>query len=519
VRAYSSSGTTGSSDVTAAAGRSRAAWIVLGLLTAVQVGIGTWRAAVMFQQGLAAGVRPVGPSAGLGADLLLCGLLALAAWWWLPARGHRSAAAWALRFLTLTWVVALVDYGWALATGRLAPAVTWVALGVAFIAGVWVRRTGPSPSEDRTTATEPAVSRSVHPALWLALAFFLAEVPHLVFPYHYTDAVEIWACRAFKFAERGALSGIFDCLDPPPPPLHSVILWMGVGDPTFQGRLLPLLLFGAFVLLFYYLLRRVAPALAPWGLVWLLVTDHVLKGQITAYAGVPVMLAIAVAIVVATDDGALIPTRALALTIGAVAGAAVALIRRDGLPEFVVAMGVLIWLASPPQRRDWRLWAPLAGAAVGYLSWTLRPAAVHAPALFAPTLAAQSEAAVSALRAMARLAYGVQGQVFSHYGYGAFAWSWLIVVIWVARRGGGGGVGGEGEATRAALARRFGLAGLAGWVATYAAYAALTFLGQPHMSTLFIIHTGFGRHLVHFYPFCLLHAVASAERLLERTAV
>jgi hypothetical protein len=106
---------------------------------------------------------------------------------------------------------------------------------------------------------------------------------------------------------------------------------------------------------------------------------------------------------------------------------------------------------------------------------------------------------------MARLAYGAQGQVFSHYGYGAFAWGWLIVVLWASRSAGAAGI---------ELARRLGLAGLAGWAATYAVYAALTFLGQPQMSTLFVIRTGFGRHLVHFFPLCLVHATATAERLL-----
>ena len=272
----------------------------------------------------------------------------------------------------------------------------------------------------------------------------------------YTDAQQIWACRAFKFAERGALTGVFDCLDPVRPPLHSLILWLGVGDPTFQGRLLPLLLFGAFALLFYQLLRRVAPRLAPWGLVWLLATDQVFKGQVSAYAGVPVMIAIAAAIAVASDDGALVSSRGLGLAMGAVAGATIALIRRDGLPEFLVAMAVLIWTAR--ERRDLRLWLPLAGAAAGYLSWTLRPAALEAPVGFAPTLGVLpplpqwAPAPVPAPLAMTRLAYGVQGQVFSHYGYGAFAWAWVIVVIWAAR---------SVPRTGTDLARRLGLAGLA----------------------------------------------------------
>jgi len=70
-----------------------------------------------------------------------------------------------------------------------------------------------------------------------------------------------------------------------------------------------------------------------------------------------------------------------------------------------------------------------------------------------------------------------------------------------------------------ALATMLGLAGLAAWVTTLALYAILTFTGHPQMSTLFVIRTGFGRHLVHFYPLCLLHAVSLAERLVPARSV
>jgi len=77
--------------------------------------------------------------------------------------------------------------------------------------------------------------------------------------------------------------------------------------------------------------------------------------------------------------------------------------------------------------------------------------------------------------------------------------------VWAARRATG----------NLPLATLMGLAGLAAWLATLALYAILTFTGHPQMSTLFIIRTGFGRHLVHFYPLCLLHAVSLGERLLS----
>src|SRR5919204_1521887 len=105
--------------------RGRLAVLVLGLLTAVQVGIGIWRAIVLYQGAHAAGVRPFDWSRGLGLDLLTCGLLAAVAWWWLPAGHRRDAPAWGVRFLLLTWLLTLAHYVWGLATRELAPQFTW----------------------------------------------------------------------------------------------------------------------------------------------------------------------------------------------------------------------------------------------------------------------------------------------------------------------------------------------------------------------------------------------------------
>jgi len=479
--------------------RSRAVWIVLGALTAAQVGIGTWRAGVMLRQGIAAGVLPFVAS-GVVGELALSVALAWLAWWWLPiSGGRRSLAAWAVRFILLAWTLVLVHYVFAMATGGLARLVTPIAIATLAALGTWVRRWSGSPAP---FSTSPAPDTR-HPALLLAAAFWVYQLAHLAFPYHFTDAHDIWACRAIKFAEHGALTGVFDCLDPARPPLYSVMLWLGVGDPTFQGRLLPTLLVGAFGVVFYHLLRRVAPRLAPWGVLWLFVTDHVMKGAVSFYAGVPVMVVACVAVALWVDDGALAPRR-LAIAGAASAGAAVALIRRDGLPEFAVA-GAVVMLATRAWREP-RLWAAAAGVAIGYLSWTLRPAILHASPLFAPTLDPPTPGTLaSAAQAMGRLLYGAQGQVFSHYGYGVFAWSWIVVAVWAVRW----------KTGNLALATQLGLAGLAAWVTTLALYAILTLTGHPQMSTLFVIRTGFGRHLVHFYPLCLLHAVSLGERLLS----
>jgi hypothetical protein len=486
--------------------RPRLPWIVLGLLTATQVGIGTWRAIVLFHGALGAGVRPLDWSAGLGLDLLTCAAIAAVARWWLS---KFSWSAFGLRFLLITWLLVLAHYVWALAAGgRLDPALTWVFLAILLVAGWWARRQRETEIVS-TPAPDPVAPVGRGPAFAIAAAFFAMHLPHLFFNYSFTDAKVTWACRAFKLAERGSLTGILDCLNPAISPLHALTLWLGIRDPMFEGRLLPLLMFGAFALVFYGLLRRVAPQLAPWGLVWLLVTDQVLKGQVSSYSGVPEMLAIVIALGVAIDEPALASTRRFALLIAIVAGAVVALTRRDGFPEFLVAAVVLI--AATRRWRDARLWAAIAASCLAYLSWVVRPEILQAVPAFPPRLSSaagllyQVEGEPSAGQRLLMLLNGAQGQILSHYGYGAFVWTWLMVALWARR---------TGQMLGSGSGAQYGIAGLAGWIATLGAYAALSLLGHQYITSLFVIRTGFGRHLVHFFPLCLLSATALAERLV-----
>jgi len=464
----------------------------------------------MLEEALAVGAQPLGWSRALGGELLLCVLLAGCAWWWLPApgRGVRSAGAWGVRFLLLIWWVVLWHYTWALrsGTGALNPDVTWLALVVAAAIGFVARRSpagGPLPAAALPSVAAPAGRL----AITLAALFYAAQAVHLVFPYQWTDTRTMWACRAFKFVTRGGLAGVSDCLDPARPPLHSIVLWLGIGDPLFQGRLLPFLMMGAFGLVLYAVLQRVAPRLAPWGLLWFFATDTLFRDAITNYAGAPEMMAIGVAVIVATDDGGLGVARWLSLAGGVLAGAAIALVKRDGLPEYVAAFAVLVLVSR--NRRDLRLWVPLLGIAAGYASWAFWLRGMQVGSRLAPALSGAG-ASEPAWRVIGRLLFGVQGQVFSHYGWGAFVWAWIIVAVWAATGGG------NGERPGGDLARRYGWFGLAGWFATLGAYGALSFLGHPEMSSLFGIRTGFGRHLLHFFPFCLVHATAAAERVAGR---
>ncbi len=507
----------------------RPALVFLALVTLFQAGNGLYRIWVMYQEGLRFGFRPWVWSRGLLEEVLLSVMLGVIAWWWLP-EGRRRWAGWAIRFLAFAWILGLVQLVWVLCGKSFEHGVSWLVLAVLLLVGIWARR-----SKDPVTpavAVEPTSWR--HPAVLGALIFWLLQVPHLVFPYHWTDARTIWACRAITFEATGGLHGIFDCLDASRPPLYSILLWLGRTDVTFEGRLLPFLMVGACGIVVYHLLRRAAPGLASWGVLWFFMTVRVYQGAVSSYSDVPLMIAITAAVAIAADRDLLSGTWAAILS-GLVAGAAASLIKRDGAVMLCVATGVLAWFSV--RRLSPRLYAGLAGAGLGVLLWLVRPHQLYAPDQYTAeaaaagkpksTLASPLHGYVTSKefhkhqamgprvlptdtmtvtpKTFVTMAYGMQGQVLGHYGYNAFVWVWIIVAIWAWR-------------ARLRLppeARMWGWIGVLGWLAIVGLYVLAVITGNPERATLFVIRTGFGRHLVHMFVFCLLHAAALASLLLH----
>ncbi|MEP7326963.1 MAG: hypothetical protein ABI836_13515 [Gemmatimonadota bacterium] len=500
--------------------KGKAAVIVLALLTAWQVGTGLWRIVLMFQEGVKHGAQPLVLGAGLAEEIALSAVLAMVAWWWLPP-GRGSWARWAIHFLVFAWLLALVHLSWAMAAGFFSRGVTWGTLGVLFVLGAWVR--------SRTEAIAPPMPvspsfRLSHPALIGALVFWLLQAPHLFFRSKWLDTREIWACRAIAFDVRGNLSGLFDCIDPSRPPLHSVLLWLGHNDPTMEGRLLPFLMVGACGLLVYHLLRRVAPRLAPWGVLWFFMTVRVYQGAITSYADVPAMLAITVGVVLATEVD-LFKSTWLATIFGVIAGAAATLIKRDGSALLVV--GTAVVLGFSPRRSNPRIYGALIGAALGLALWVFRPANIYVPDQYGPGADSASMQSGTPLhppvivgkhkaimpadtmqvtpQLFVTMAFGMQGQVLSHYGYGMFVVGWIILAIWASRA----------RMRLSREARLWGWLGVLGWLAIVGLYLGNVVTGHPERATLYVIRTGFGRHLVHMFVFCLLHATALAAALIS----
>ena len=493
--------------------RRPAVLIVLGVLTAVQAITGVWRIVIMYQEGFRAGPRPFQFSAGLLEEIGLSLFLAGAAWWWLP-RDRWSWSRWAVNFIVMAWLLALGQLVWVLTLGFFEHGVSWAILLILFAAGTALRRRGGGEAE--------AKDGKLHPALLAGMAFWVLQLPHLFLPYHWTDTKDIWACRTVAFDARGGLIGIFDCLDPGRPPLHSILLWLGHTNATMEGRLLPFLLVGAFGLVLYRFLKRVAPHLAPWGVLWFFMTVRIYQGAVSGYADVPVMLAIALGIFLVLDEQ-LTPSRWQSVAFAVIAGAAAALIKRDGGALVIVATAVVWWLV--PRRRDPRIYAALAGAALGFVIWSVRPAHLEVPSVFDVRIGAietpaepvrvaslegvqgvTTEGEEVTIQTYLTMFYGMQGQMLSHYGFGMFVPLWIIVGVWLWRK----------HERLPPEARLYSWIALLGWLAIIGIYVLHVSTGHPYRGSLRVIRTAFGRHLVHMFVFALLSATAIADVLVSR---
>jgi len=295
-----------------------------------------------------------------------------------------------------------------------------------------------------------------------------------------------------------------------------------------EGRLLPFLMVGAFGPVLWSLLRRVAPLAAPWAVLWFYMTVRVYQGAVSSYADVPVMLAIGVALVLAVLPELSGGGWGRAAVFAAIAGAAAALIKRDGAVMILVGTAVVLWQVRP-RLVPYRV-AALAGAAAGVALWLFRPAPYFLPDQFVPepvsaagvgeqvpvvpvgwplpavTAAIQDPADTLPVTpgTFVTMFYGMQGQVLSHYGYGMFVPCWIILAIWAWRR----------KLLIDPEARLWGRIAVLGWLAIVGIYIANVLTGHAGRASLYVIRTGFGRHLLHMFVFCLLHAAALASVLL-----
>ena len=457
--------------------------------------------------------------------------------------------------------LALFHYFIGLAAGRLIGLATPVFLAISLPTGVaaWRdRRAHPSPPPP---PEPPFCAWDAAGALILA-----ALLITLFFPYIHYDTKFIWACRAFALDQTPSFAALAGCAQPYAqkagpsyPPVWSILLWLGVRDPIFQGRLLAWTLLPLFALFFRARLARVDARLAPAALLFLLATGWVWDGAATYYADVPLMIFLVTGSLLAlglpcrpsgerppavrksvrpapawrkeirppgtcgTSDnaGAELPipqAPAMEKLAGVLCLGAAVLMRPDGLYTLAVVAAAAAW-SRLRRKASFPAWPFLAALAVA-LSWLLwRPGSLDvAPQYLSPnglwrgTGATSGKALWNLLRVF--LSAG-QGQWLSHWGVGAIFYLLAALAIWSRWR----------AAPAQEDTRFFGLVSLLFIFALAFCFAALPFVGDPTVScapgTDYLvtyeqfIRTGLGRMTVHLYPFFVLWGVAAVRDAAE----
>lgn len=450
-----------------------------------------------------------GLPAGAGSSVpLLLGILAASAAW---ARGPRQVERFAAAGLANLAAAGLAVYTAALATGRLVAWLPWTVLALSALFSFLALRDGGAPAPRSPLSLLDALSA-------LVLATLL--VPS-VFPYVAYDAKLVWAWRAYAMRDDGFVHAVTGGLRPGYPPLDSILLWIGIGDPLFEGRLLPWLLLVLFAVFFRARLARTAPGLAPAGLLFLVATVHVWQGVATYYADVPLMVFAAAGslLVLGLPAGTGAAPSLFDRAAGALCLAAAVLVRPDGFACLVVV--VLAALLSVRTRLRAAA-APLLFAAAAWATWALRPAPLRAGAEAYRFVGGANwrEAAATPVEAIARVIgiflFSLQGQWLSHKGVGAAVY---LVVLVAAQRflSRGSRLGGPAEdETRLAGAVTFlSLGAVAGL------YAVFPFVADMHASVgpdrfpswaaayRNFANVGMGRMTVHLLPFFVLYAVCA----------
>jgi hypothetical protein len=439
--------------------------------------------------------------------LLVAAVAAVAAARRGPGAGARLGAAGMAGLLTLAGAgVALTLAG--LATGRFLPGFAWgVATVALLLAAFRPRKPGAGPASPLSA--------------WDAVTglFLLALLAPTVFPYVHFDATAIWGCRALALSGTGSLGSLAQCSHGAYPPLFSLLLALGGGDPVLQGRLVAWLLaaFAAFFLRGAF--ARLSPRHAAPATLFVVSTGWFWVTSAMYYANAPLMAFLAAGVVLvlgAAPRGAGEARAPLASTLaGALLLAAAVLVRPDGwIYTGAVAAAAALLALRGTCRPDF---FPLAGAAAAWAAWALRPQFVRFANTFTEHASTWRTAGATELEAGRRILgvslHVLQGLWLAHWGLGLTIWVLAFAGVVAVRR--------RRVASTATLA--WGLTAATGLGTVLALYAVLPFavdivagvgLVPPRgflESWENFARVGIGRMVVHLLPAGAFFVLAVVE--------
>ena len=448
------------------------------------------------------------PARGGSSLPLLAAVIGASALW---ARRVRTAERFAAAGLATVAAAGLAVYAAALATGSLFAWLAWAAVAISAALALASPRSGALPPTGPPRA--PWTAFDAGSALFLSTLLVPA-----VFPYIAYDAKMIWAWRAYAMRDDGFARAVTGVIRPEYPPLDSILLWLGVGDPLFEGRLLPWLLLVFFALLFRARVARISPSLAAPALLFLVSTVHVWQGIGRYYADVPLMIfAVAGWLLALGLPGDAAPSR-FDLVAGGLLLASAILVRPDGaLAVALVGVGAACRVGGAARRA----WPAAAAAAVAWATWALRPGWLRpgpdAYVFFsrggewreagATTAAAVQATLLTYLNAM-------QGQWLSHKGLGVTFWIVLLVAVSRARTP-------VSDDAREAETRLYGTVSFLSFAGVAVLYLVIPFRSDirgavaPDEFPTWVLafrnfaRVGMGRMVVHLVPYCVLYVVSA----------
>lgn len=486
---------------------------LLVLAVLLQAGLGAHRAWIVVSElpGLAAPLLSRAGEAGAFSSVpFAAAVLAVAA---AAARKAGPGTVRRLRAAGLAGLLVLAGAGVALtlagiATTRLVPLAAWAAVALGLALALLGPRREPTPDASRLSAWDGAT-----------ILLLLGLLAPSVFPYVHFDAKAIWGCRALAVAASGSLGSLGDCSHGGYPPLLSLLLALGGNDPVLEGRLVAWLLAVFATLFLRGAFARLSPRHAAAATLFVVSTGWVWVSAAMYYANVPLMAFLAAGAVrilgeVPRTEGAgtagLLPRLGGALLL-----AAAVLVRPDGwIYAGAVAAAALLLALRGKARPDF---VPFAGAALGWLSWVLRPDGLRFTNTFtdhASTWRTAGETGLEAVRRIVAVSLHVlQGLWLAHWGLGLAIWVLLFAAVVVLRR--------DRAASTATVA--WGVTAFAGLGTVLALYAVLPFtvdvvagvgLDPPRgflESWENFARVGIGRMVVHLLPAGAFFVLAAVE--------
>ncbi len=421
-----------------------------------------------------------------------------------PVKPSRVGAITSLSygFLFHTGLMGLMHYVCVFSTRHFYPWLSWLyvvsgyVIALLFARGEFVGNFNILTKRAKNAMASVAGKKNGVPASALCL-FLLAMIPFLFLPYHHCDTKEFYAKRAFLIQETGDYRSFG--IEPASeyPPLYSIVLWMGMGDTVFQGRIIPFVWLLCFMVIFYNRLRSRGIPNAKWILAFFAMTGSVWTGMISYYADVPLMIFLCSAFFLLEDQvfgGREFLPDTRAVWACAVLLSSCVLLRPDGVIALLTVLVCTMLFWKRGAMRD--VFSASAVPLVFQLSWSLRPQAFRGiPHYFHEA----SEAALLGWGAglhwktVWNFLYAAQGLILSHYGFGVFFYFLFAACLFALRR----------KNIEERL-KYYVCMSIAGFLVVCASYLVLgLFLNPTHDYKLFI-RVSMGRSLLHFYPIMLL---------------